>query len=683
MPLLPYLAVMPNRLIHEQSLYLLQHAHNPVDWYPWGDEAFQKAQKENKPVIVSIGYAACHWCHVMERESFEDATVAAFMNKHFINIKVDREEHPEVDHLYMDAVQAITGNGGWPLNVFVTPERIPFYGGTYFPPRPMYQRISWLQLLQQMVHVWNDRPQEVQAQSEQMIRYLQNASNFGFQPTNSTTTKALFDTIATQMLQQSDTVDGGFGAAPKFPHTTAIQYLLEHYHYTGNADSLKQACLSLDKMAAGGIYDQLGGGFARYSTDAQWLAPHFEKMLYDNALLIGVYSTAYRLSPQERYKQVIAETIAFIERELTDASGLCYSALDADSEGEEGKFYTWNWEQWKAAELPNEVDEILCQYWGITPHGNWQGTNILHVTTDASTLAHSHQKATGNLMETIEKAKEKLRVIRQQRIRPATDDKCLLSWNAMMNTAWIQVAKALQDDTYLQKAQTHIDSMLAHFEQEGVLYHVWKNGSANIPANLDDYALLIQALIQVGLATGNTSYLQKATAYCETVQKEFVQQNGVLFYFTSVHNKAIPVRKIELYDGSQPSANALMAHNLFLLGMCMGKSSWIEHAQHLLQQIQPAIEKHGLSFAYWAILLQRSYYQWKTVVVSGADSARIINELEASILPHVILLKWVENISKIPLVESKDFSNETSIFVCSDGVCYPSVKDVAAAKKYL
>lgn len=680
---LPYLAVMPNRLIHEQSLYLLQHAHNPVDWYPWGDEAFQKAQKENKPVIISIGYAACHWCHVMERESFEDATVAAFMNKHFINIKVDREEHPEVDHLYMDAVQAIAGNGGWPLNVFVTPERIPFYGGTYFPPRPMYQRLSWLQLLQQMVHVWNDRPQEVQAQSEQMIRYLQNASNIGFQPTNSTTTKKLFDTIAIQLLQQSDTVDGGFGAAPKFPHTMAIQYLLEHFQYTGNADSLKQACLSLDKMAAGGIYDQLGGGFARYSTDAQWLVPHFEKMLYDNALLIGVYSTAYRLSPQERYKQVITETIAFIDRELTDTSGLCYSALDADSEGEEGKFYTWDWEQWKAAEWPREADEILRQYWGVIPHGNWEGTNILHVATDASTLAHTHQKATENLMDIIEKAKEKLHAIRQQRVRPATDDKCLLSWNAMLNTAWIQAAKALQDDTYLQKAQTHIDSMLTHFEKEGVLYHVWKNGSANIPANLDDYALLIQALVQVGWATGNTSYLQKAAAYSETVQKEFVQQNGVLFYFTSVKNKAIPIRKIELYDGSHPSANSLMAHNLFLLGMCMGKSNWIEHAQHLLQQLQPATEKYGLSFAYWAILLQRNYYQWKTVVVSGTDASPVMKELEAIALPHVVLLKWVENNSKIPLVESKDFSNETSIFVCSDGVCYPSVKDVATAKKYL
>ena len=680
---LPYLAVMPNRLIHEQSLYLLQHAHNPVDWYPWGDEAFQKAQKENKPVIVSIGYAACHWCHVMERESFEDATVAAFMNKHFINIKVDREEHPEVDHLYMDAVQAIAGNGGWPLNVFVTPERIPFYGGTYFPPRPMYQRLSWLQLLQQMVHVWNDRPQEVQAQSEQMIRYLQNASNIGFQPTNSTIAKTLFDTITTQLLQQSDTVDGGFGAAPKFPHTMAIQYLLEHYHYTGNADSFKQACLSLDKMAAGGIYDHLGGGFARYSTDAQWLAPHFEKMLYDNALLIGVYSTAYRLSPQERYKQVITETIAFIDRELTDTNGLCYSALDADSEGEEGKFYTWDWEQWMAAELPREADEILRQYWGVIPHGNWEGTNILHVATDISTLALTHQKATENLMDIIEKAKEKLRAIRQQRARPATDDKCLLSWNAMLNTAWIQAAKALQDDTYLQKAQTHIDSMLAHFEKEGVLYHVWKNGCANIPANLDDYALLIQALVQVGLATGKTSYMQKAAAYCETVQKEFVQQNGVLFYFTSINNKAIPIRKLELYDGSQPSANSLMAHNLFLLGMCMGKSDWIEHAQHLLQQIQPAIEKHGLSFAYWAILLQRNYYQWKTVVVSGTDASPVMKELEATVLPHVVLLKWVENNSKIPLVESKDFSNETSIFVCSDGVCYPSVKDVATAQKYL
>src|SRR6185312_1175294 len=324
---------MANRLINEQSPYLLQHAHNPVAWYPWGDEAFERAKAEHKPVIVSIGYAACHWCHVMEHESFEDEDTAAYMNEHFVCIKVDREEHPDVDHLYMDAVQAISGNGGWPLNVFVTPERAPFYGGTYYPPRPAYSRPSWMQLLQRMTQIWTEQPEEAATQAAQMLQHLKQASLKTFTATGPGPDKETPKKIAESLLKQADKEKGGFGNAPKFPGTMAISFLLEHYHFTGNEQALKHALLSLDAMINGGIYDQLYGGFARYSTDREWLAPHFEKMLYDNALLVCTLADAYSITKDIKYKLIIEETLGFAERELMDKTGGYYCAIDADSEG--------------------------------------------------------------------------------------------------------------------------------------------------------------------------------------------------------------------------------------------------------------------------------------------------------------------------------------------------------------
>ena len=428
---------MANRLIEEQSPYLQQHAHNPVDWYPWGDEAFLRAKNEDKPVLVSIGYAACHWCHVMERESFENEQVAAYMNERFICIKVDREEHPDVDHLYMDAVQAITGSGGWPLNVFVTPDRLPYYGGTYFPPSPAYQRPSWIQVLQRMSDIWTNERSEVDGQTTQMLEYLKNASATAMQAQ-----KADWDTdtcrqMADTLLKQADTVWGGFGNAPKFPGTMAISFLLEHYHYTQYEPALKQALLSLDKMLEGGIYDQLGGGFARYSTDKEWLAPHFEKMLYDNALLISAYCDAYSITNDEKYKTIIEETIAFVEHELKDESGGYYSALDADSEGVEGKYYTWTWEEWQ--ELIGN-DEILMSYFGVSEEGNWEHTNILHVAEPAESIAMRMCLGTADVLSHVASGQGKAfaRSTIKARIRPLTDDKSLLSWNALMNIALSQ-----------------------------------------------------------------------------------------------------------------------------------------------------------------------------------------------------------------------------------------------------
>ena len=399
---------MPNKLINETSPYLLQHANNPVNWYPWGDEALQKAQRENKPILVSIGYAACHWCHVMEKESFEDESTAALMNEKFVNIKIDREERPDLDHIYMDAVQAMDGNGGWPLNVFLTPERKPFYGGTYFPPRPAFNRASWKDVLASVSDAFTNRRNEIETQADHLTNHLEASNNFGI---GTGTGRMLFsnediNAMATNVLRTADKVHGGFGRAPKFPQTFTIRFLLHNYYYTGNEDALKQACLSLDKMIDGGINDQIGGGFARYSTDEIWLVPHFEKMLYDNALLVMALSDAYQITNNEKYSRAIDATLTFAERELLSPESGFYSALDADSEGVEGKFYVWS-----KAEIESVLGDeayVFNRYYNVNENGNWEHTNILNVTLPLDEFARNNNLGVEELHALLERSKEKL-----------------------------------------------------------------------------------------------------------------------------------------------------------------------------------------------------------------------------------------------------------------------------------
>src|SRR5688572_4557986 len=379
---------MPNKLINETSPYLLQHAHNPVDWYPWGEEALQKAERENKPILVSIGYAACHWCHVMEKESFEDEETAALMNEKFVNIKIDREERPDLDHIYMDAVQAIDGHGGWPLNVFLTPSRKPFYGGTYFPPKPAFNRASWKDVLTGVSDAFENKRNDIEAQAENLTKHIEASNNFGLADSGEKLFSAAdIHEMAANVLQTGDKTHGGFGRAPKFPQTFTIRFLLHNYYYTGNVDALKQACLSLDKMIDGGINDQLGGGFARYATDETWLVPHFEKMLYDNALLVMAMSEAFQITSNEKYSRAIEATLDFIEREMLSPEGGFYSALDADSEGVEGKFYVWSKDEIET--VLGDDAKVFNSYYNITATGNWEHTNILHVTLPLDVLARN------------------------------------------------------------------------------------------------------------------------------------------------------------------------------------------------------------------------------------------------------------------------------------------------------
>lgn len=669
---------MPNRLQYESSPYLLQHANNPVDWYPWGEEAFERATREQKPVLVSIGYAACHWCHVMEHESFEDATVAAYMNANFVCIKVDREEHPDVDHLYMDALQAMTGSGGWPLNMFVTPDRQPFYGGTYFPPKALYGRSSWLDQLQAVDKAWHEKPEEIALQAGQMVQHLQQASLIGSPAGESSLiTAAGMDLVAENILKQGDADEGGFGAAPKFPATGAIQFLLEYFHFNRNAQgrhpnaatALQHALLSLDKMIGGGIYDQVGGGFARYATDREWLIPHFEKMLYDNALLLQVLCDAYTLTKDNRYLEVIKATVAFCNRELRPGADSpdkgFYCALDADSEGVEGKFYTWTWGEWQ--DLMQDAHPAVAAYYGVSENGNWEHTNILNRAMDTASVLRQFDLNAETWRQLLSDANTKLLAKRGERIRPQTDDKILLSWNALMNTALVKAALASGNTSWLEEAEVHMDWLLQAFSKNG-LKHVYKNGEARIGAKLEDYAYLIQALLQLASAAARPDYIARAETLLLEVQALFLHEDRNFFYFSAETQTDIIVRKVELYDGATPSANAVMAENLWHLGNLCEKSEWLEQAEAMLHHMQQTVQRYPTSFARWATFLQRYSKGLQQLIISGKDAAQQLKEWQQHFQPQIFAMADASGLDTGAFT-GKYVAGQTWCYLCAHFVC--------------
>lgn len=672
---------MSNLLIHEQSPYLLQHAHNPVNWYPWGEEPFLKAKREDKLLIVSIGYSACHWCHVMERESFEDATTAAFMNEHFVCVKVDREEHPDVDQVYMDAVQAISGSGGWPLNVFVTFDKKPFYGGTYFPPKPAFNRHSWMQLLERMQAVWTDHRGDITAQSEQIIAVLQKASS-ALGKAGEALTSADCREMAQNLLTTADKEWGGFGNAPKFPGTMAITFLLDHHFYFGSEEALNHALLSLDKMIEGGIYDQLGGGFSRYCTDRMWLAPHFEKMLYDNALLISTLCDAYKYTRAPRFKKIILETIAFCQRELKAENAGFYCALDADSEGEEGLFYTWTYDEWLSA--TNGGDAFCEAYFGIKKEGNWEGTNILHEANSIEKLGAEFQISEVEGLKKVGVIKVLLWQKRLQRIRPQLDDKTLLSWNALMNNALSKAGSVLEDSTFLEAAIEHMEWLKeTFFDSSGKLFRVWKNGSARIPATLEDAAYLMAAMIDLGSRTGALSWLLEASIICEKIWNDFGQEEDVFFYFTSRLQQDLPVRKVDNYDGALPSANAVMARVLLQLGMVMERQDWYARGEEMLLKMSTTSRRYTGSFSHWACWEQRNFLRPKTIVIAGNNATEIAREIAKKVPAHCLILPLSQADEILPLTAGKKSEGDSLIFVCTGAECFAPVSSIADALQLL
>lgn len=674
---------MANRLLQESSPYLLQHAHNPVDWFPWGDEALQKARTEDKPILVSIGYAACHWCHVMERESFENEETAALMNRIFVNIKIDREERPDLDHIYMDAVQAMTGSGGWPLNVFLTPDLKPFFGGTYFPPVRAFNRSSWREVIAGVEDAWRNRRDEIATQAENLTAHLENANQFGINRADANENAGLYQKDSlTKMVENifrtADTTWGGFGNAPKFPQTFTIRFLLRYYHFTGDQAAADQALLTLDKMMQGGIYDQLGGGFARYSTDKEWLAPHFEKMLYDNALLVGALCEAYQLTQKKEYKEVIVQTLDFIERELLSPEYGFYSALDADSEGVEGLFYTW--QKAEIDRILGEDADLFCALYDVSEEGNWHEghTNIIWLPGTVAAFAEANQLELPWLEAKIGAWKATLMAARAQRVRPLLDDKILLGWNLLMNTAFCEAYGALGNEHYLRLAQQNISFLEANLKTAaGDWKHTWKNGQAKYPAFLDDYAYLVQTYLKLQEVTGDAGYLLKARDTVYFLQEHFSDGDAGYFLYTHRDQQDVVVRKKEVYDGATPSGNAVMAANLYYLSIIFDNADWRLQAEKMLSGLGQAIIRYPTSFGGWALLLQAIVEGVHEIAVVGDKAGEIIKEILTHFIPIKIIQRSGGSDNFFPLLDNKRTeADQTSIFLCKNYACLQPAKSV-------
>jgi uncharacterized protein YyaL (SSP411 family) len=667
-----------NRLIDETSPYLLQHAHNPVDWYPWGDEALERAKKENKPILISIGYSACHWCHVMEKESFEDRDVATIMNENFINIKIDREERPDLDHIYMDAVQVMTGSGGWPLNVFLTPAAKPFYGGTYFPPRKAYNRASWTDTLHGVINAFSERQNEVTAQAESLTAHLLKSNAFGETGNNAdgVFTKENADLIFQNLMKIADKNDGGFGQAPKFPQTFSIQYLLRYYHFYKNEEALQQACLSLDKMLYGGIYDQAGGGFARYATDNEWLVPHFEKMLYDNALLINVLSEAYQLTHYKRYAETIGQTIDFIERELMSDKAGFYSALDADSEGEEGKFYVWDKKEIDA--ILKDDTHVFCSYYDVSEKGNWEGKNILHVPVPPDVFVKEFAAGEKALMHALDAGRKRLMEHRSKRIRPLLDDKMLLGWNALMNTACSKAFAATGEERYRQLAIRNMQFMFDNFSANGSFLHTSKNGKAKYAAFLDDGAFLVQALIHLQEITGNGDYLIRAKEITQYMLDGFTDNESPFFFFTHAGQTDVILRKKEIYDSAIPSGNSVMAGNLMYLSRVFDDNAWRQKADGMVIALFSLITRYPVSFGGWANQLLLTVQGIKEIVVTGEKINEILFEILHIFMPSKVFQSSSVPNETFPLLQGKQYFDPWLIYVCENYVCNPPVTSLTS-----
>ena len=676
-----------NRLGKETSPYLLQHAHNPVDWYPWGEEAFEKARKEDKPILVSIGYSACHWCHVMERESFEDETTARIMNENFVNIKIDREERPDLDHIYMDAVQVMAGSGGWPLNVFLTTELKPFYGGTYFPPERAFNRASWKEVLLSISGIYKDQRSEVDTQAENLTHHLLRSNQFGQADVHINTeglySKQTGELIFGTIMKSADEVHGGFGKAPKFPQTFTIQYLLHYYYHTKNADALDQACLSLDKMIYGGIYDQVGGGFSRYSTDSEWLVPHFEKMLYDNALLIIALSEAYQVTQKELYKNSVQQTIAFVEREMTSSEGGFYAALDADSEGVEGKFYVWSKEE--IEQVLGEEASLFCEFYGVTTQGNWDHTNILNVPVPLAEFCARNNVSADDILFKLGKAAKNLLAKRSERVRPSLDDKILLGWNALMITALCKAYAAFNDENYRTAAIQNMEFLVTHFQksENDSFYHTYKNGEAKYPAFLDDYAFLIQALIHLQEITSESKYLSRARTLCEYVIDRYGETGTGFFFFTDKDQKDVLIQKKELHDGAIPSGNSIMAWNLSYLGVVFDLPGWKEKSVKACGSLYDVVIKYPTSFGVWATNILGLSYGIPEVALIGQDIQKLRNEFLRTFIPYRVFQSSTLETTDFPLLADKKIPEKPLLFLCKDYSCQQPVTEVSALNRLL
>ncbi|HEX2210650.1 MAG TPA: thioredoxin domain-containing protein, partial [Longimicrobium sp.] len=571
---------MPNRLANETSPYLLQHRDNPVDWYPWGPEALERARTEQKPILLSVGYSACHWCHVMEHESFEDAQTAGLMNELFVNVKVDREERPDIDSIYMAAVQQMTGRGGWPMTVFLTPDGAPFYGGTYYPPEPRYGMPSFRQVLAGVADAWKERRGDVDQSAAELTEAVRQGTDM--RPPPGALDPSVLDQAFAAMQPRFDYGWGGLAGAPKFPQPLTIDFVLRTWKRTGNPDALRWVEVTLRRMASGGIYDHLGGGFARYSVDAHWLVPHFEKMLYDNALLVPLYLNAWQATGADEYRAVAKDVLRWVTAEMTSPEGGFYSALDADSEGEEGRFYLWTPEQIDAVTGP-EDGALVRAYYGVTAEGNFEERNILHAWRTVDAVAAEAGVTPERLMEAVSRARRPLYQARAKRVWPGLDDKILTAWNAMMLRAFAEAARVLGSDEYRRIAVANAEFLLSRLRVDGRLQRTYKEGRAKIGAFLDDHALLAGALVSLYEATFDARWLREARALMDATVERFWEEDEGVFYDTAADAERLVIRPRDLWDNATPSGSSAAIHALLRLGELLGEARYRRIATRALE----------------------------------------------------------------------------------------------------
>jgi uncharacterized protein len=676
---------MPNHLANETSPYLLQHVDNPVNWYPWGETALQLAREQDKPILLSIGYAACHWCHVMAHESFEDEATAVYMNTHFINIKVDREERPDLDSIYMQAVVTMTGQGGWPMTVFLTPDGRPFYGGTYYPPTPRYQMPSFRQLMHGIVQAWTDRRAEVEESAGKIANHL--GRTFALDGEKGSLNPHMFSQVAAALMNTFDSERGGFGGAPKFPPSMTIEFLLRHYVQNQDGMALHMAEKTLQKMAYGGMYDQLGGGFARYATDVHWLVPHFEKMLYDNALLSWVYLHAYQVTGKELYGRIATETLDFVVRELRHKSGGFYSSYDADSEGEEGKFYVWQADEIQA--LLGDDADLFMRYYGVTEGGNWEGTNILHMPQPAEAVADALGIEVAQVADKISAANQTLYDVRAQRVWPGLDDKVLTAWNGLMLAAFAEAGRILQRPDYTAVATQNAEFLYTTMRKaaNGRLLRTWKaGGTAKYNAYLEDYAYLADGLLALYQTSFDSRWFNWAHELAEMILTHFVDDEGG-FFDTSDDHESLLHRPKDVQDNAIPSANGMAAHVLLKLGLYTGNGRYWDVAETAVSALQDVLVQHPNGFAHWLCAAQFILGEPQEVAIIGsaeaADTKALLAQVNDQYRPNLVVAVGSGG-DPIPLLANRQqVETRATAYVCRRFVCHQPVTDPAALRAQL
>jgi uncharacterized protein YyaL (SSP411 family) len=667
---------MPNHLTDETSPYLLQHADNPVDWYPWGDEALQKARNQDKPIFLSIGYSACHWCHVMAHGSFEDKATATILNQHFVSIKVDREERPDLDQIYMTAVQAMTGSGGWPMSVFLTPEGHPFYGGTYFPRTPRYGLPSFTQVLQAIADAWENRRQELVRGGQRLVEAIRQQGQLASSPRRGDLNQdALYS--AFRALQQSfDGAYGGWGSAPKFPQPMVLEFLLRYHHSTGNADALVMVTQTLEAMARGGMYDQLAGGFHRYSVDDHWLVPHFERMLYDNAQLARVYLHAWQVTGNRFFRTITEENLDYVVREMADPAGGFYSTQDADSEGEEGKFFVWTPEEILEV-LGSDADEFMAAY-GVTRHGNFEGKNILEFVGDMEQRP------------ALAGARCKLFEARENRVPPGRDEKVLTSWNGLMLAAFAEAARTLDREDYRTIAERNAEFLLRELRQEnGRLLRSWKDGEAKLNGYLEDYSYFIEGLLELYQTTFESKWFVAAQELAETMIAHF-QAPDAGFYDTSDDHEALITRPRDLQDNATPSGSAMAVTTLLKLAGLTNELRYVDIVDEALAQTQPLMSQYPLGFGQWLQALAYALSQPREIAIVGdpdsADTQALLSAVRDGYRPYQVVALGAPDaqLPVAPLLQGRGLVNgQSAAYVCRDFSCQAPVAEAVDLREML